>query len=213
MKMTDRMRHQIEPAVFEGLEFLRSVVDTVPSLVFIVDDDMRIYFANAAAQAALVGHSAFPYKMRSGEALNCLNAELAPGGCGRALPCRECVIRNSVSTALRGEKISRKGTFMRFRHSGDTKEAHLSVSATAFTFKEETFALLLLEDITELMDLRSILPICMHCKNIRQDDGYWQRVEKYFSNHVGVDFSHSICPTCVKKFYPNLYPKIADELK
>jgi len=54
----------------------------------------------------------------------------------------------------------------------------------------------------ELQKLRSIVPICMHCKDIRDDEGFWDQVEAYISIHSNVDFSHGICPKCLKKHYP-----------
>ena len=56
----------------------------------------------------------------------------------------------------------------------------------------------------EVKTLRGILPICSFCKKIRDDKGYWDQVEVYVRNHTDVDFSHSICPDCVKKHYPDL---------
>ena len=50
--------------------------------------------------------------------------------------------------------------------------------------------------------LQGLLPICAHCKSIRDDDGYWHRLEEYFSEHSQVDFTHGICPTCMKELYP-----------
>ncbi len=57
-----------------------------------------------------------------------------------------------------------------------------------------------LEDVKILSDL---LPICSSCKNIRDDEGYWHQVENYFQQHSDYDFSHSICPDCIKKLYPD----------
>jgi len=50
--------------------------------------------------------------------------------------------------------------------------------------------------------LQGILPICMHCKNIRSDTGYWDRIEEYISKHTEALFSHGICPDCMNKIYP-----------
>ncbi len=52
--------------------------------------------------------------------------------------------------------------------------------------------------------LRGIVPICSGCKQIRDDKGYWNMVEEYVSKHTEAQFSHSICPECAKKLYPNL---------
>jgi PAS domain S-box-containing protein len=50
--------------------------------------------------------------------------------------------------------------------------------------------------IAEVKELQKILPICMYCKNIRDDENYWQTVEDYVSHHTNTRFSHGICPTC-----------------
>ena len=47
--------------------------------------------------------------------------------------------------------------------------------------------------------LQALLPICSWCKRVRDDEGYWSRVETYFHDHVGADFTHGICPVCMKK--------------
>lgn len=52
--------------------------------------------------------------------------------------------------------------------------------------------------------LQGLLPICSGCKRIRNDNGYWQQVEEYFTRHSNAKFSHGICPECVKTIYPDL---------
>jgi phosphoserine phosphatase RsbU/P len=47
--------------------------------------------------------------------------------------------------------------------------------------------------------LQGLLPICMYCKKIRNDQNYWTQVETYVSDHSGARFSHSICPECLVK--------------
>lgn len=47
--------------------------------------------------------------------------------------------------------------------------------------------------------LHGLLPICAWCKSIRDDDGYWQRVEQYLHTNIDVDFTHGICPKCLEK--------------
>ena len=54
--------------------------------------------------------------------------------------------------------------------------------------------------------LRGLLPICMKCKKIRNDKGYWERVEAYVSRRSDAQFSHGICPDCEKKFYSEFLP-------
>jgi len=53
----------------------------------------------------------------------------------------------------------------------------------------------------ELKILKGMLPICCHCKKIRDDVGYWEEIERYISKHSEADFSHGICPECATKYY------------
>ncbi|MCX5845707.1 MAG: response regulator [Deltaproteobacteria bacterium] len=56
--------------------------------------------------------------------------------------------------------------------------------------------------LAEIKQLSGLLPICSGCKKIRDDEGYWQQLEQYFSNHSDVRFTHGVCPDCIKKIYP-----------
>ncbi|MBU0674312.1 MAG: response regulator [Proteobacteria bacterium] len=58
--------------------------------------------------------------------------------------------------------------------------------------------------LTELKTLRGIIPICMYCKQIRDDEGYWNQVEKYITEHSQAKFSHGICPTCFEEKFAEL---------
>lgn len=53
--------------------------------------------------------------------------------------------------------------------------------------------------------LSGFIPICASCKKIRDDKGYWQQIESYIRDHSNAEFSHSICPDCAHKLYPELY--------
>ena len=55
----------------------------------------------------------------------------------------------------------------------------------------------------EIKTLSGLLPICASCKKIRDDSGYWNQMETYIHDHSGADFSHSVCPECMEKLYPD----------
>jgi PAS domain S-box-containing protein len=61
------------------------------------------------------------------------------------------------------------------------------------------------ESQEQIKTLSGLLPICANCKKIRNDGGYWERIEAYISKHTDAQFSHGICPECAKKLYPELY--------
>jgi DNA-binding response OmpR family regulator len=52
---------------------------------------------------------------------------------------------------------------------------------------------------TQVRQLKMLLPICMYCKKIRNDNDYWEKIEEYVHQNTGTDFSHGICPDCYKK--------------
>lgn len=57
--------------------------------------------------------------------------------------------------------------------------------------------------LARVKQLEGIIPICMHCKSIREDD-VWQRLETYFSEHTDALFSHGVCPKCMAEHYPDV---------
>jgi CHASE1-domain containing sensor protein len=56
----------------------------------------------------------------------------------------------------------------------------------------------------DIRTLRGIVPICSHCKKIRDDKGYWNQIESYIRDHSEAEFSHSICQECAEKYYPGI---------
>jgi PAS domain S-box-containing protein len=60
------------------------------------------------------------------------------------------------------------------------------------------------EALAKVKKLSGFLPICASCKKIRDDKGYWNQIEEYIRDHSEAEFSHGICPECMKKLYPDL---------
>lgn len=67
--------------------------------------------------------------------------------------------------------------------------------------------------LDEVQALRGLLPICCHCKKIRNDTGYWEQLEKYVGDRTGASFSHGICPECLLVHYPEYAGSILDKGK
>jgi len=65
--------------------------------------------------------------------------------------------------------------------------------------------------LSEVKTLRAFIPICANCKNIRNDEGYWEQVEVYMQDKINANFSHSLCPTCVAKLYPEMDSNLDEE--
>ena len=59
--------------------------------------------------------------------------------------------------------------------------------------------------LAEVKTLSGMLPICASCKKVRDDQGYWKQIERYIIEHSEAKLSHSICPECARKLYPELF--------
>jgi hypothetical protein len=59
--------------------------------------------------------------------------------------------------------------------------------------------------LSEVKELSGLLPICASCKNVRDDQGYWNQIETYIQHHSKAKFSHCVCPDCSKAMYPELH--------
>lgn len=69
------------------------------------------------------------------------------------------------------------------------------------------------EAFEHVKTLQGIIPICMHCHSIRSDKEAWHRLEAYIEQHSEAQFSHSICPQCLRKYYPDLDDDVARRQK
>jgi len=65
--------------------------------------------------------------------------------------------------------------------------------------------------LAKIKTLKGLLPICAWCKKIRDDGGYWKKVETYIKEHSEAFFTHCICPECLKKESPETYDEVSRE--
>jgi len=85
---------------------------------------------------------------------------------------------------------------------GDLAAIALKNSRYLETLREKTASLE--KALAEIRTLRGIIPICTHCKQIRDDHGCWTQLEQYISEHSEAQFSHGICDKCIAAYYPEL---------
>ncbi len=85
------------------------------------------------------------------------------------------------------------------------EEIKIEIEERKRTQIEKDILIIELKDaLAEVKTLSGLLPICSHCKNIRDYKGYWSKIESYIHKHSGTEFSHGICPECAKKYYPDM---------
>lgn len=77
--------------------------------------------------------------------------------------------------------------------------------------KERELIVKLKDALAKVKQLSGLIPICSRCKKIRDDEGYWQRVEEYLENHSEAQLTHSLCPECVIKLFPEMSNEILED--
>jgi hypothetical protein len=133
-------------------DFLQSVIDAVPSLLFIVDRDVRILHVNRAASRVVGPEKEIILMKRGGDILHCIYAQETPEGCGHGQRCADCVIRNSVYRAFDGEAVYGETAEMKLSHDGNISNACFSVTTTPFTYKNNRLVFMVLDDITKIRE-------------------------------------------------------------
>jgi hypothetical protein len=176
----------------------RAILDAMPAMVMVVDEDIRVLDSNRAAADMLVEGQLGSHLRRAGDAMLCIHSTKHPKGCGHSDACRHCCVRNSVAEALAGTAVVRRRARLEYHRENGTQEVWALVSATAIEFGGRRRALLVIDNISDLTDVQSFLPICSVCKKIRPEKDRWMPLESYFKNYWDVDFSHSYCPDCME---------------
>ncbi|TAN42512.1 MAG: response regulator [Nitrospirae bacterium] len=94
----------------------------------------------------------------------------------------------------------------------DTNALITAMTKCARTLMLQKEREILIKQLQEALDtvktLKGMIPICSSCKKIRDDKGFWEQIESYITEHTEAEFTHSICPECTKRIYPQFYDKI-----
>jgi PAS domain S-box-containing protein len=163
-------RKQAEEAVKYSEQKLRAIFEAIPSIVLIMDDQLKVRAVNKAFRIILGVSPDKIINQRWGDALKCIHAKETPDGCGFSLICQSCHIRGAVLASLLGNETSRTKMKFEFSANGQTQKRLLTISAAPIEYEDNKMAVLTVEDITELSYLRERL-----------------RVEHSFSGIVGRD--------------------------
>ncbi|CAK8724390.1 PAS domain-containing protein [Candidatus Electrothrix laxa] len=177
---------------------LREVFDALPSMVFVVDQDVRIQEYNAAAEELMHSGRDTILQQRAGEVIHCIHSEQKSKGCGKSPQCSDCIIRNSVTQALQGKRVVRRRTRVEIMQNARKTEIYAFVTVSPFSFRGSPHALLVIEEINEIAELYHMIFICPICGKMQDGEKTWMRVEAYFKNNWNVECSHGYCPDCFK---------------
>ncbi|MFH1076422.1 MAG: PAS domain-containing protein [Pseudomonadota bacterium] len=198
----------IDVLALEGFAYAEAIVDTVRESLVVLRDDLRICSANPSFYRV--------FNVTSEQTLGEYIYDLG----NRQWDIPE--LRRLLEGILpQNEKFDNFEVEHKFEGIGE-KIMVLNARRLQGECGKTQLILLAIEDITdrkqaqkerdklsgELQDahaklriLKGLLPICASCKKIRDDAGYWTQLEAYIRDHSEAEFSHSICPDCVKKLY------------
>ncbi len=115
-------------------------------------------------------------------------------------------IRRACETYHAREAIAEHGVELeivnaQLREVNNELTAEIAVRKRAEQEREELI-IELRDAMSKVKALSGLLPICMICKKIHNDEGYWEQLEIYIRDRSEADFSHGMCPECMKKLYP-----------
>jgi DNA-binding CsgD family transcriptional regulator/PAS domain-containing protein len=175
----------------------RQVLDAIPGFAFLMDDDVNILEYNAVAEKILRGERRGILRRRGGDVLHCVHSHDAPGGCGRGKQCKRCLLRRAVNRAVTGAQSVRKRVRMQLEDGRrKPRELYILVSAAPLRLQGKKQALVILEDVAELMRLRNLMPICMSCKRVRIARKVWKDVGSFLQRDLDMLLDISYCPDC-----------------
>lgn len=184
--------------------FTRILFDTIPQLALLLDPECQVHAVNNSARAFLEYRREFQVA-RCGDVLGCVHHYDHVLGCGFGPVCPSCVVRNTALDAIQGTETRRAKGKLEFQ-SGQSMS--ILVSSSPFEYHHQKYVIIIIEDISVITELQGLIPICASCKKIRDDQGYWNRVETYIEEHSEAEFTHDICPDCSKELYASMKAKV-----
>lgn len=204
-----RERKLAQAALAESEERFREMADLLPGAILELDRDLTITYVNQHGMA-LFGYG--PAEIKQGvNALDLLHpddraraeARVESGQAGDRLSSAEYRLKERNG---KSPWILINASFIQDEDGmGGYRCVLIDISGRKEMEKErERLILDLRNALAEIKVLQGFIPICAHCKKIRDDTGYWEQIETYIQERTDTRFSHGICPDCSKKFYPNL---------
>lgn len=195
-----------EEALFQAKEELERTFDAIPDLIAVLDTQYRILKVNKSMGARLGLDSNGTTDLKCYECIHdtlsppefCPHAQLLVDGREHTVEVHEKNLGGDFIVTVAPLHDS-KGKII-----GSVHVAHDITERKRVEMERDRFISQLREALSQIKTLRGFLPICAFCKKIRDDEGYWQQMEKYIRDHSDAEFSHGICPDCLKKHYPSI---------
>lgn len=202
-------KKQAEEALRESEAVFRTIAEAAPAAIFILQGEKYVY-VNPGWEAATGYGKKESFFMNPWDVIHPSMREGVKKRAAARMKGKKSTLRSEI------EIITKNGESKIFDHSYSIIKYHgepaifgIAIDITEQKHAEQALAQerdKLEKALAKIKKLNGMLPICASCKKIRDDKGYWSQIEKYIRDHSDVEFSHSICPECVKKLYPDFGP-------
>jgi PAS domain S-box-containing protein len=207
-------QRRMDAAITKERNLLRTLIDNIPDPIYVKDTSYRKTIANVAdvhnmglrSEAEVLGKDdfeLFPKELAEGFIAD----DRAVIQTGQPVIDREEYVIDeqgqkrwllTSKLPLRDEKGETIGLVGVGRNITERKKSEI---------ERERLITELQDALADVKLLSGLVPICANCKKIRDDQGYWTQIESYIQDRSDAKFSHSICPDCAVKLYPNYFPK------
>jgi hypothetical protein len=122
-------------------------LDALSSLVFVVDQDVRIKEYKATASVFLMAERMTVLNRRAGEIMHCIHSSEVEEGCGRSPFCKDCIIRDSVTEAFQGNRVVCRRTRLELLLDANNIEIYAEITASPVSFQNRPLVLLVIKDM------------------------------------------------------------------
>ncbi len=210
-------RKRAEKATTAAQEELDSILRTVPDIIYRLNNEGFITFISDSVRKYgyqpedIIGKSVFDivHPEDKEKTVYRMNERRRGDRSTKSFEVR-LLIKNQASVPFEIFSVSAEGLYPSKSVGSDTFLGTQGIARDISKRKKaeierERLINELQKTISEVKILQGFLPICASCKKIRDDDGYWNQIETYIRDHSEAEFSHSICPGCAKKLYPEFY--------
>ncbi|MCE1246527.1 MAG: hypothetical protein LWY06_07785 [Firmicutes bacterium] len=186
---------------FNFEESAHKIVEDMPSMVFLMDKFPMVVGMNSLAKEMSGIKEINFYQKRCGELFSCINS-INRGSCGTTKACEDCSIRSIYREAQHtGNVVRKKIEMVQFRTDKEADIRQYMFTAYRIEALGGGATVLIADDISEFVQLKSFVHICSSCKKIKDEDQVWKTIEDFLHQKVETDFSHSLCPECfVREF-------------
>jgi len=196
----------MEPLLPEGSSLL-ALLDAFPSPAVIADANVTVLEANRAARQWLGDGVGTQLSLPPGSLLHCIFPQDSRGDCGTTEFCSSCVLRRSMEAVAAGRPAPRRLAHMILGTAGSSEDRWFLISASPLTLEGRKLVLVVLEDATQLVELRELLPLCPGCGASREASDLLAQARVFLRKHPDFLRADELCAECRRRPPEGLRPE------